>query len=363
VVVNGSTLAMVAYDATYGPYFYRELTAALRSALRGDRVPLLRLVAQAEGGGTNAGPVSAYSEGLDAAVSCHDYPQLYDMTAPPRVRRNQYAAALARRTREWPHTYGAFTVREYARSDWQELDWCSRWRRAPTDNPAHPPRPSAGYPHVPTLILSGELDSITTPAEGAMVARQFPRSKQIHVANSFHVTAYGDTDHCAVRIVRRFVRTPGHWPQHSCAAKVPPVRTQGVFPLRLHDVPAASGPGSVTARRIGPAAALTVADLLDGWWSNYSGHDVGLRGGHWSYTGDRTTVFHLRGVRLTRDLAVTGRATWRRFANTLHVDLRVRAPGHSGHLHGHWATRRRAARATLRGTIDGHPVVETFRAP
>ena len=83
VTVNAETLATIAFGATYGPYIYRELTAALRSALRGDRVPLLRLVAEAEGGGTNAGPVRAYSEGLDAAVACHDYPQLYDMTARP----------------------------------------------------------------------------------------------------------------------------------------------------------------------------------------------------------------------------------------------------------------------------------------
>ena len=243
VSVNAPNLAAVAFDATYGPYFYREFTAALRSGLRGDRVPLLRLVAQATGGGTNAGPVRDYSEGLDAAVSCHDYPQLYDMSAAPQVRIRQYHAALARRTRLWPHTYGPFTVREYARSDWESLDWCTRWRSAPSDNPARPPRPPHGYPSVPTLVLSGELDSITTPAEGAMVARQFPRARQILVANSFHVTADGDTDHCAVGILRRFVQTPAHWPQHRCASKVPPVRAMGVFPRHLRDVTAGRGRG------------------------------------------------------------------------------------------------------------------------
>ncbi len=80
VTVSAETLATTAFGATYGPYAYRELTAALRSALHGDRAPLLRLVAEAEGGGTDAGPVRDYSEGLDAAVACHDYPQLYDMT-------------------------------------------------------------------------------------------------------------------------------------------------------------------------------------------------------------------------------------------------------------------------------------------
>jgi pimeloyl-ACP methyl ester carboxylesterase len=363
VTVNGANLTTVAFGATYGPYTYREMTAALRSALRGDRVPLLRLVAEATGGGTNAGPIGAYSEGADAAVICHDYPQLYDMTARPRVRLRQYHATLARRTHELPGTYAPFRVREYARSDWQELDWCSRWRAAPADNPARPPRPRHGYPRVPTLVLSGELDSITTPAEGGIVARHFPRSQQIRVANSFHVTAVGDTDDCAVRILRRFVRTPSHWPRHGCAAAVPPVRAMGIFPRHLGDVPPAGGLGSVTARRVAPTAAATVADLVDQWWNNFSGHSIGLRGGTWRYTGDRTTVFHLHGVRLTSDVAVSGTAVWKRFANRMSVDLRVRAAGQHGRLHGSWAMRTRGADATLRGTFGGHAVVAVFKAP
>ena len=82
VLVDGKALVSVAFGATYGPYFYREFAAALRSALLGDTAPLLRLVAEATGGSTYAGKPAAYSEGLDAAVACHDYPQLFDMSAP-----------------------------------------------------------------------------------------------------------------------------------------------------------------------------------------------------------------------------------------------------------------------------------------
>ncbi len=364
VTVDAETLATTAFGATYGPYTYRELTAALRSALRGDRAPLLREVAEAEGGGTNAGPVRDYSEGLDAAVACHDYPQLFDMTAPPTTRLRQFQDALSRRTASNPTTYGPFTIREYARSDWQEINWCTRWPKAAADNPARPPRPEGGhYSRVPTLVLSGELDSITTAAEGALVAQQFPRSKQIVVANSFHVDAVGDTDDCAVRILRRFVRTPSQWPRHACAAKVAPVRTMGSFPRTVMAVPAGSGRGSMLARRAAPAAAATVADLIDRWWNNYTGHSFGLRGGTWSYTGDRTTVFHLHGVRLTRDLAVSGTATWQRYANRMTVDLSVRSHGRHGMLHGAWATRRLGAMTTLRGAFGGEPVAVTFRAP
>lgn len=364
VTVDAETLATTAFNATYGPYTYRELTAALRSALRGDRAPLLREVAEAEGGGTYAGPVRAYSEGLDAAVACHDYPQLFDMSAKPAARRRQFQQAVARRTARFPHTYGPFTVREYARSDWQELNWCTRWPKAAADNPARPPRPEGGhYSHVPTLVLSGELDSITTPAEAAMVTRQFPRAEHIVIANSFHVDAVGDTDDCAVRIVRRFLRTPAHSPRHGCAARVAPIRTMGIFPRTLAGVPAATGAGTHLALRVAPGAAATVADLLDRWWNNYSGHDVGLRGGRWTYTGDRTTVFRLHGVRLTSDLAVSGVARWHRYANRIRVDLQVSAHGRHGDLHGAWQTRRTGARATLRGTFAGHRVRATFRAP
>ena len=210
VKITGPTLVSVAFGATYSVAFYREMTAALRSGLRGDRKPLLRLVAEAIGGGTDAGDPVDYSEGLDAAVACHDYPQLYDMRATPAVRQRQYAASIARATRTNPAIYGPFTIREYARSDWQSLDWCTRWPVAPADNPAKPPTPpGGGYPPVPVLVLSGELDSITTPAEGHLVAQQFPDAQQVVVRNSFHVTAMGDTDGCAQSLVRAFVLEPG----------------------------------------------------------------------------------------------------------------------------------------------------------
>ncbi|MGC4111748.1 MAG: alpha/beta fold hydrolase [Nocardioides sp.] len=357
VTVNAETLATTAFGATYGPYTYRELTAALRSALRGDRAPLLREVAEAEGGGTNAGPIRAYSEGLDAAVACHDYPQLFDMTAKPAVRRRQFQQAVAKRTARFPRTYGPFTIREYARSDWQELNWCTRWPTAAADNPARPPKPVGGhYSRVPTLVLSGELDSITTPAEAAMVTKQFPNAEHIVVANSFHVDAVGDTDDCAVRIVRRFLLTPSRSPRHGCAATVAPIRTMGIFARTLAGVPAGSGRGTPLARKVAPGAAATVADLIDRWWNSYSGHDVGLRGGHWTYTGDRTTVFHLHGVRLTSDLAVSGTARWLRYANRMRVDLTVSAHGQHGVLRGVWDTRTKGAQATLRGTFGGRRV-------
>ena len=366
VAVNGRTLVSVAFGAAYTPPFYRELTAAMRSGLRGDRAPLLRLVAEALGGGTDAGDVAEYSEGLAAAVVCHDYPQLYDMTASPSVRERQYAAALAKRSRTRPATYAPFTVREYARSDWQSFDWCTRWPRAAASNPAGPPTPPSGsYPSVPVLVMSGEMDSLTTAAEGALIAQQFPNSHEVLLRNSFHVAGESDADNCGQLLVRAFVRSPGPLSaaQRACAAGIEPVRTMGAFPRRLADVPLATGHAEPRARRAGPAAALTVADLMDRWWNSYSGEGFGLRGGRWTFGGDHVVTFHLHGVRLLPGVAVSGKARWERYGHRMRVDLKLRGAGPHGRLRGSWNTRKVAAPAVLVGRLDGHRVRLTFRAP
>jgi hypothetical protein len=277
------------------------------------------------------------------------------MTAPPAVRQQQYAAALDARSLSHPDTYGPFTVHEYADSDWQALDWCTQWPSAPASNPAGPPVPPGGhYSDVPVLVLSGELDSITTPAEGDLITDQFPNARHVVVANSFHVTAVGDTDRCAVRIVRAFIGSPAASIPPSllrCARKVPPVRALGRFPRAL--------PSDPSARAVARAAALTVADLPDRWWNNYSGHGVGLRGGTWRYTGDRVVRFQLSGVRLLPGLPVSGTAVWDRNAATMTVSLDVAR----GHLEGFWDTRTVDARAVLSGWLRGRPVRLPVPAP
>ena len=66
-----------------------------------------------------------------------------------------------------------------------------------------------------------------------MVRAQFPDARLVVVRNSFHVTAIGDTDDCAVRILRAFVRSPATQPTEArqrCAGEVEPIRAPGIFP-------------------------------------------------------------------------------------------------------------------------------------
>jgi pimeloyl-ACP methyl ester carboxylesterase len=379
-VVNGAALVAVAFGATYGPEYYREFAASLRSALHGNRAPLLRLVAENVDSSSYDGAPAAYSEGLDAAVSCMDYPQLYNMADPPAKRLTEYKAAVKHEQAVDPKVYAPFTIEEYLHSVWEEANWCLKWPVPSAAHPAGPPAPPSGhYPSVPTIILSGELDSITTPTEGGLVKAEFPDARQIKIANSFHVTAEDDTDGCGSSIVRAFVAHPHHLTKAdtACASRVPPVRSLGrYYSSFTRQAPADARTGNAVdllGRRAAAAGAETVADLIDRWYNNYTGHGVGLYGGTFRYTGDHTITFHLHRVRLDRNLAVSGTMVWKPYQHSLTCTLslrRVTMAGHTvtgasvnGSLTGHWNTRRKAVRATMTGALGGHALKVSMRAP
>jgi pimeloyl-ACP methyl ester carboxylesterase len=381
VTVDGPALVSVVFGATYGPAVYREVPGALRSAINGDKAPLLRLVAEDEFPSGGLDDAVDYSEGLDAAVTCHDYPQLYDMSAPPALRKKQYAAAVSLEERQDPTVYAPFTISEYLKSDWEEADWCLTWPTASAGHAAGLPAPPSGhYPTTPTLVLSGELDSITTPAEGAQVAARFPSSRQVIVANSFHVTAVGDADACAANVLRAFVARPLHGITArtlACTVAVPPVRAVSRYAISLNGfAPATGRPGSnvgTAALKASATALATVADVMDRWSANYSGSGGGLYGGTWGYSGDRHTILDLQGMRLTRDLAVSGAAAWDRYRHRMvaHLVLRrtdsrgntVKGSSLNGSIAATWDTRAPGAFARIDGRLGGHAVHALALAP
>jgi hypothetical protein len=206
------------------------------------------------------------------------------------------------------------------------------------------------------LILTGELDTITTPAEATLVARQVPYARRVVMRNSFHVTAVGDTDDCAQRILRFWIDSNGVVipdALKACSRTVPPVRALGAFPRF----------GAVAyPTKVARIAVLTVADLQDRWWNNHSGHGVGLRGGTFGYTGDDRVRFSLDGVRLARGLSVWGTAVWDRIAGTMDVDLRVRGVAF-GRLSGSWDTLSVGATAVLDARLDRRDLTLSVPAP
>ncbi|MBI5088073.1 MAG: alpha/beta hydrolase, partial [Actinobacteria bacterium] len=197
IVIDAPELIDMTRSAAYGYGVYRELDPAIRAFLDdGDAVPLLRI--SAEQGVVGVSDPAEFSDGLYAAVSCIDYPQPFDLTQPLPVRLEQLEANLADDQATTPDVFAPFTIDEYGGADWQELDSCLGWPEPPAGRqPASAIVPGTPYPDVPTLVLSGELDSLTTPDEGAQVAGRFPSVTHVIVANEFHVSALADRYGCA----------------------------------------------------------------------------------------------------------------------------------------------------------------------
>jgi hypothetical protein len=286
--VDVRTMVDLVQDAAIDPVIYREIDASVRAALAGDGAPLLRLAAQSHTWLHSAGPAAYFSNGLCMAVACTDYPQLFSMQSSPDERRAQLTAELARAPDAFaPFTPGEWlTMSAYSEAYTACLDWPRPAHSALPVPPDAPPLPAS----IPILIVGGDLDSLTPPAD----ARQFGpalggRVRVVTLPNTVHVTSEGDTTlsagaRCGRRIMRAFVIAPRRLRSIDarCAAAIPPVHTAGAYPARLADAAAAelvsgADPGP-NARRAATVAAGALADATIRWWYSRSRRGLGLRG-------------------------------------------------------------------------------------
>jgi len=348
VTVDAPTLVGTAFNATYVQTTYREMDAALRAALLNDWLPLGRLVADFQFEGASASGGIGYSDAEFVSVSCHDYPQLFDPSSSVTARREQINAAVRLEERENPGVYGPFTVREFRASDWSSLDLCTTWPAGSRDPSRQPAPPSGAYPDIPVLVISGELDSITTPAEADMVARQFPRSRHVIVANGLHVNAAGNAVGCAPSLVRAFLRD-------SAAVLAAPDQPCSVAQIR--GMPAY--PRTATRLSTPYAIAQTIADVLDRIWAAEITHGLGLRGGTWRYSGWPQAAITLRSVELYDGFPVSGRVSWD--VDGSELTATVRAEGQT--WTASWNTQATGAQATMTRVGDGGARTVRFLAP
>ena len=362
VTVDENTLVQLMQSGFYYQGVWRDVLAATRSAFAGDDAPLLRLVAETVTTDAPNGDPHLFTESLYLAVTCHDYPQLWPAGTPISQRPAAVAAALAAYA---PGTFTPFSASAWAGTDYEGAQACLNWPSSPAVSDP-PVDPSAPYPHVPTLVLNGDLDNITPLADARVVASRFPDSTLVVIQNSGHVTALLDQNNCASRIYEHFVRdlSAGNT---SCASRTPEVRVVPSFPLSLRGVaPASPSPGDgsrLTDRRMAAAAAATVADAIQRWWVNYSGTDPGLRGGTWSYTGNTDIVFTLHRTAFVPGVRVTGTASWGYWTGAVRGTVVVRYGGRTEHLRLAWSERVRAAVARLDGTAGGRTLRLHMLAP
>ena len=226
------------------------------------------------------------------------------------------------------------------------------------------PRPRhATYPNVPTLVINGDLDSLTSPEGGRATARAFPNSTFVETANTAHISALIDFDQCASVLVRRFVRTREAG-DTSCAARYHENRLVGHFARRAAGT-GWHGPHLRTAR----VATATAADVLARWLSMYTSHGVGLRGGTFAVHGglsfwgpDPVVVWKLRKVRWVRDVVVSGGMRWHRRSGLVTANVHVSGAGATpARLRLTWNDLEPLATAKAVGTIGGRQV--TFHFP
>ncbi|HCX29786.1 MAG TPA: hypothetical protein DHU55_08470, partial [Blastocatellia bacterium] len=72
--------------------------------------------------------------------------------------------------------------------------------------PAVPP--GARFPSIAALVLSGDVDSVQVPSADARdVARLFPRSTFVELADSGHHTVFSWRSDCSAALLQRFLST------------------------------------------------------------------------------------------------------------------------------------------------------------
>jgi pimeloyl-ACP methyl ester carboxylesterase len=371
--INTAALIYLIDYAGFGPPVYRDLDAAARAWLDSqDSLPLLRLVAEA-----NTSSVSEpadFSYGLYTAVTCTDYPLLYDLDRPRATRNQEYAAALQNARTNRPDLFAPFTVDEGIDSKVYitPLDSCLPWPVPPKDlapgTPGAPLPPSVEYPAVPTLVLSGDLDSITSVIDANEAAAQFPDAVHVVVPNLGHVVTDSDEIGCTVGIVHRFVKnlSPG---DTNCVLKVRPVRTVPLFAVtasELAPLEALKGDQTTDAqRRIAAAGLETVGDVIARYYVTFNYVDTGLRGGKFTYAATDTGYeFKLKGLKWTEDIAVSGTVSWDQTSNIITAEVTLKGSGTQlGTLQISWNDADINAMASVTGNIQGAALVAKRIAP
>ncbi|HWW80235.1 MAG TPA: alpha/beta hydrolase [Steroidobacteraceae bacterium] len=375
LAVNATSLAIVMFGSSPAYATVRELDAAARAFQGGDRLPLLRLMAETlssvDSRDATHSPLQ-YSAGLAAAVSCQDPPQIVDMRLTPQRRLPVRDLEIRKREDQFPNTYAPFTIDEYRRMplDYAFIDQCMRWP-APPPGAASPPLVSGAgpYPDIPVLVISGELDNMTSVADGTAAAARFPKSHHVVIFNSFHVNALPHArSECGAILARRFMENL-ETGDESCATTVPAIRLLPRFALHVAELePAHASVGNSGGEyqlRVVTAALLTSEDVIERVDANGAGGGIGLRGG--SFVAEAASPgyrIQLRNVRWTEDLSVSGHIDWAGHSGAAKANLELQAThGAGGNLNLQWSEGVSDGFATARGELDGKEIIADALAP
>jgi pimeloyl-ACP methyl ester carboxylesterase len=336
-----------------------ELLAAAASLWTGDPQPLLRL--EAEGYFSQLefdnGDPTSFSVGALQATACVDMHEPWDWSAPVPVRTAQYADAVS----ALPPGYFAPFSKSVATGllfSFFGRD-CLYWEKPTPSSPVAPSH--AKYPHVPTLVLSGDMDSRVPLEEVTKVAALFPNSTLVPVAEAGHGTVFWTA--CAANLASQFIENL-QVGDTICASTPETIwPAVGRFPLLAKFArPAAIDPDgynqiSTAERKVVTVAVATATDAMQRSIIGF-GDGVGLRGGtfHTDYSGPWTTT--LTNCAFAKDVTVNGTVTWDVYGSFV-ADLTVSGSGTTGgtlHVEGAWQAPGPVGNFKVSGTLGGKQV-------
>ncbi len=307
------------------------LSAATRSALRGDMAPILRLLDGARRVEGELGDPRDLSAAAYAATACEELALPWARTTPFAARRTQARALVSRLPAS---AFGPFGPSTALQTDF--LDLCERWPAAP----AAPLIGGGSLPDVPALLLNGDADARTPLASARRVATAFPRGRVLVGRGSGHDVLGQDSTGCFIRATRRFLA--GVLALRPCprARREPVLRR---LPATVRDVPRKRGvPGragrmvSVVERTLDFTAREAVTGFIASFEDIFSGRAPrsfavgGLRGGIITVGGKDGERLVLKRVALVRGVSVSGvlRSPYeRRMRGALRITGRAAARG------------------------------------
>jgi pimeloyl-ACP methyl ester carboxylesterase len=304
----------------FNPTLRADFPAAVRSALRGDVRPILRLQERENSSDEQDQDISV---ALFATTTCEEGAFPWDRGDAPPAR----ADAAIRASRAIPRAQlGPFDRRVALLSD--VIPLCVTW---PNASPA--PAAPGPLPAVPTLIIDGDADLRTPVTDARALALRIPGSQFLEVPFVGHSVIGADPTGCAKAGVAAFFAGQTVQPCTATAPQFPPTR---IAPTSLARVP-----GAGRARKTANAAAETLQDVGEVFLGIAAdrrkppriGTQIGgLRGGtaRWTATGIR-----LRRVRYVPGIVVSGFAPRRAGATTTvtvsgtgaHGTVRIRPDG------------------------------------
>jgi pimeloyl-ACP methyl ester carboxylesterase len=348
-----------------------ELLAAGRALKQGDSVPLLRLGAESYFPLelADSGNPTVFSYGANLATWSADFQFPWSWGAPVSTRQKQFDSAVAKLP-SWyfePFSKSATTKNLLFDSVWGDI-----WWELPT-KPSPVALPNARYPHVPTLVLSGDMDRRVPHEITTKVANLYPGSVFVQVAEAGHVAI--SWSNCAANLASEFIRTLVVGNTDCTATPETVWPAVGRFPLLARDaVPAeidGAGGNVIGAdeRRVVTVAVAAATDAMQRSIIGI-GSGVGLRGGtFWTDYGDFTTwTVTLTDCAFAGDVTVSGTVIWSPASpamlgnpgdGSFTADLAVTGAGTAGgtlHIEGKWQAPGPVGMIKVTGTLGGNNV-------